>query len=186
MSRLRSRRLTFRKIALYTCAIVLLVLAEPDPYSFMLGTIFVLAGVAIRIWTFGHLEKNQSLTTSGPYAHSRNPAYVGSACILTGTVIAAGNNDSIAGIAVWCAGLVGLAIFFFIYMPRKYDREYGRLAELFPEEYEAHAANVPHFWPRLSPWRECGARRFSWKRVQLNHEIVWPVTCVFALSLMWL
>ena len=48
------------------------------------------AGLALRIWTFGHLEKNQHMITTGPYAHSRNPAYLGSFLIVCGFGLAAG------------------------------------------------------------------------------------------------
>lgn len=184
--RLRDRRLTVRKVLLYAAAVSLLIFAEPATATFIAGTMLVLLGCMVRIWTFGHLQKNQMLVTTGPYAYSRNPAYFGSALVLTGMVIAAGNPDSTAGIALWSAGLLGITVFFLVYLPRKYDREYARLAALFPGEYERHAAAVPGFFPRLTPWRSGDVRRFSWACLQANHELIWTTTSVLALGLMWL
>lgn len=184
--RWRQRRITSRQIALYLAAIVVLVLAEPSWPMFIGGCVFVLVGLAIRAWTFGHLEKNLNLTTTGPYAHSRNPAYLGSLAILVGIALAAGNAQTLVGVALWVAGAIGIGIFLFSYMPRKYDREYSRLQELFPEEERRHATHVPHFWPRLTPWRSGDDRQFSLARLQRNHEPSWALVCAVALAVMWI
>src|SRR5699024_8596538 len=130
-----------------------LVYSSPVLPTFVAGALLVAVGEALRIWTFGHLEKNQYMITTGPYAHSRNPAYLGSFLILTGLVVAAGDHHSFMGLVLWVLGSAAAAVFLVHYLPRKYAREYPRLEAEFPEGYKAHAANVPHFWPRLVPWR---------------------------------
>lgn len=184
--RLKRRRMTLRKIALYVIVAAIIVLSEPIAHTFTIGAILVALGLALRIWTFGHLEKNQHMITSGPFAHSRNPAYLGSFIIFCGFVLAAGNPFSVFGIIVWAIGLALIPVFFLQYMPRKYAREYPRLKKLFPEEYDAHAANVPDFFPRLTPWQTGDTRTFSWACVQANHELWWTAMLTAGMALLWL
>lgn len=185
-TRLQHRKLTVRKLVLYAIAVALLIGAQPAAFTFVLGGVIVCTGLALRIWSFGHLEKNQELITTGPFAYTRNPAYLGSALVGGGVALAAGNAASSGGIALWALGVVGLGLFFMVYLPRKYRREYARLSQLFPQEFERHARHVPHFIPRLTPWQSGSERRFSWALVLLNHELVWPLTCLVALGLMWI
>lgn len=184
--RLRHRKITPRTLLVYVTGLAVVVGATPMTATFMAGTTIVVAGLALRIWTFGHLQKNLVLTTTGPYAHTRNPAYLGSALIMVGLFLAAGNPYTPLGLVIWAAGIMGLVVFFSKYLPRKYSREYGQLEQIFPDEIKRHAAHVPNFFPRLTPWRSGDPRRFSWARVQANHELIWPVACALALGLMWL
>ena len=150
------------------------------------GCVVVALACALRIWAFGHLDKNHHMVTTGPYAHTRNPAYLGSFLALVGVALAAGNLETARGRMVWgLAVLLGLA-FFLSYLPRKFEREYGRLRRLFGNDLERHAANVPSFWPRLVPWRSGDPRRFSWRRVSENHEWPWGLVLAAALAAIWL
>lgn len=183
--RLRQRKITGRKVGLYILVAAILAFSSPIAPTFIAGAMLVALGAAVRIWTFGHLEKNEHMVTTGPYAHSRNPAYLGSFFIVCGFVLAAGNPYSVAGLIIWGLGLATLAVFFQRYLPRKYAREYPRLEKAFPNDFKAHAANVPDFMPRLTPWRSGDDRRFSWACVQANHELFWPTLLVAALALLW-
>ena len=49
-----------------------------------------LAGLAVRAWAAGVIKKDQELTTSGPYAFTRNPLYLGSLLLGSGGVLAGG------------------------------------------------------------------------------------------------
>ena len=61
-----------------------LVLARPTPVSLALGLPLALLGEALRLWASGHIEKTKALATGGPYAHTRNPLYVGSLLMAIG------------------------------------------------------------------------------------------------------
>ncbi|WP_423820642.1 isoprenylcysteine carboxylmethyltransferase family protein [Salinisphaera sp. SPP-AMP-43] len=183
--RLRARRISPRLLVAYAAAIGLLVLAAPWGPTYALGCAVVFVGLALRIWSFGHLRKNQDLITTGPYAHSRNPAYLGSALVMTGLFTAAGNPYSPVGLGIWFAGLIGLIVFFAYYLPRKYRREYGKLRSIFGQAVDRHAAHVPHFFPRLTPWLSGDRQRFSWACVAANHEPIWPAAGVLALLIIW-
>jgi protein-S-isoprenylcysteine O-methyltransferase Ste14 len=179
------RRQVLRQIALYVTAIAIIACADPRPATFLVGCGFVAVAWSLRIWSFGHLEKNELLVTTGPYAHSRNPAYFGSFLALIGVAIAAGNAETLQGRFVWGFCLVLFCVFFGIYLPRKFEREYGRLKKLFGQQAERHAANVPDFWPQLKPWRSGDPRRFSWNLVAANHELPWGPVLAGLLAAIW-
>lgn len=180
-----SQRLTWRKLAVYLAAGVVVACADPRLPTFAVGALLVALALALRIWAFGHLEKNVVMVTTGPYAHSRNPAYLGSFLALLGVALAAGNAESRRGQLVWgFALLLGIA-FFTYYLPRKMRREYPRLRDKFGEQLELHARNVPDFWPRLTPWRSGDARRFAWRRVFENHEAAWTPIFALLLAAIW-
>jgi protein-S-isoprenylcysteine O-methyltransferase Ste14 len=174
-----------RQLLVYLAAIALALLADPRPATFAAGCGLVAIAWALRIWAFGHLDKNQHMVTTGPYAYTRNPAYLGSFLAMCGVALAAGNAETLRGRLVWgFAVLLGI-VFFAYYLPRKFAREYGRLERLFGADLERHAAHVPDFWPQMTPWRSGDPRRFSWQRVTDNREWPWGVVLGGLLLLIW-
>jgi hypothetical protein len=85
----------------------------------------------------GHVKKNEELATTGPYAYSRNPLYLGSIVIAIGFAIAARDPWVAAGMA---------ALFIFIYVP-VIRAEEAFLREHF-DEYDSYASRVPRLLPR--------------------------------------
>lgn len=65
----------------FVCGVLTIWLAHPTRASLMAGAAVALAGEAIRLWAAGHLEKGREVTTSGPYAFTRHPLYLGSTFI---------------------------------------------------------------------------------------------------------
>ena len=63
-------------------------LAQPTPRTLLAGAVIALLGEGIRIWAAGHLEKGREVTSSGPYALTRHPLYLGSSVIALGLAIA--------------------------------------------------------------------------------------------------
>lgn len=181
-----SKRLTWRKTAAYLCGLLLVSLADPRFPTFVFGCVLVLLAWILRLWAFGHLDKNVLLVTTGPYAHTRNPAYFGSFLALLGMAMGAGNGESTRGLIVWGFAAILIVVFLTVYLPRKMKREYPRLQALFGAEVDRHAANVPDFWPRISPWRSGQQRKFSWKMVRWNHELSWGPVLGLAMALVWL
>jgi hypothetical protein len=100
-------------------------------------------GLAIRAWASGHLKKNQELTTSGPYAHTRNPLYLGT--FLLGTGVAVGGGTP------WFVALFAM-FYLLIYVPVMLA-EAETMRGLFAEEYESYSKQVPLFVPRFAPYR---------------------------------
>ena len=83
------------------------------------------------------------------------------------------------------ARILLIVIFFAVYMPRKKRKEYTRLERLFGEPAKAYAANVPHFFPRLTAWDSGDDRGFSWARVMSNREWPWAVVLTGVLIAIW-
>lgn len=131
--------------------------SAPDTRSLALGIPIAALGLLLRGWATGHLEKNRELTTSGPYAHLRNPLYVGTLTVAAGLAIAARRWE----LAVLFAGVFAL-----VYLP-VIELEEQHLRGLFPE-YDRYARSVPALWPRL---RAAGAgKSFRWELYMRNRE----------------
>src|ERR687886_7025 len=75
----------------FAFAALYLWLAHPTWLSLGLGAVIAAPGVAIRALAAGHVRKNAEITTTGPYAYTRNPLYLGSILIAIGFAVAAMN-----------------------------------------------------------------------------------------------
>ena len=153
------RRSRLRVPAGYLLGLLVLALARPTTRALLLALPLVLAGEAIRLWASGHLEKTKTLATGGPYAHTRNPLYVGSALMAVGIAVASASP--------WVA--LAAAAYFLAFYPAVVREEAAFLRARFTDQYATWAAEVPLFWPRLSAG---GPResRFEWGRVRANRE----------------
>jgi protein-S-isoprenylcysteine O-methyltransferase Ste14 len=144
-------RLTFRKLAQrirvplgFLLAPLLLIAAKPTPGSLLSGIAISLIGLLIRAWASGYLKKNLELTTTGPYAHTRNPLYFGTFIMATGIAIST---------HAWWFVVLFMGLYLLIYAPVM-AAEAETLVNLFPDEYVNYRRHVPMFLPRLSPWRK--------------------------------
>ena len=127
----------------FVLAPLLFISARPTPGSLAAGAFIAIIGLAIRGWASGHVKKNQELTTSGPYAHTRNPLYLGT--FLLGIGVAAGGGT------LWFVGVFA-TFYLIIYVPVMLA-EADTMQELFSNEYEAYRREVPLFVPRFTPYR---------------------------------
>ncbi len=147
-----SKRMYPRRILALLPVPVLLYFAQPNWPFFLTGVAIVVLGEAVRLWAAGHLRKNQDVITSGPYAHVRNPLYVGTFLIGFGFCLAA-SGFSPPGIYFLAVGLpVFTAVYFFYYLPYKCRVETARLERRFHEEARDYNETVPSFIPRLRPY----------------------------------
>ena len=65
----------------------------------------VAPGVWLRGYASGYVRKNAELTRTGPYAHTRNPLYLGSMMIAFGFAGAAGSWVILVALAVLFAAI---------------------------------------------------------------------------------
>jgi protein-S-isoprenylcysteine O-methyltransferase Ste14 len=146
----------------YPLAIVVLILAHPDSRSIVVGGLVGAVGLLIRALAAGHLHKQDMLTVSGPYAHTRNPLYFGSAILTLGAAVAM--NSWIA------AGLLCgyFALFYSVVM----RREEGELRFHHGAAFEDYAKAVPLFFPRLIAAKlgPGAAASFSFAQYKKNRE----------------
>src|SRR5208337_3996213 len=123
-------------------AVVFVLLARPTRNSLIAGALVMLPGLLLRGLASGHVQKDKQLTTSGPYAYTRNPLYLGSLMLAAGFAIAARS---------WWIVAIMLLMFAVIYIPVIAGEE-RYLRQAFPD-YEDYARHVPRFLPRLTPYR---------------------------------
>ena len=125
-------------------AIVFVVFARPTSLTLLLGSVIIIVGVGVRAWASGHIRKAKVLATSGPYAFTRNPLYVGSFILGVGFTVAAG---------VWWLALIFCALFIGIYLPVM-KVEATDMHTIFGDDFARYEQNVPLFLPRLTPWKQ--------------------------------
>jgi protein-S-isoprenylcysteine O-methyltransferase Ste14 len=130
--------------------------SRPTPASLIAGAPLSIGGMMLRAWAAGHLAKNERLATTGPYAHTRNPLYLGTLLVAGGLAVAAHS--------LWLAALFA-AVFVFVYLP-VIELEEQHLRKLFPE-YARYAAAVPRFGYRF---RGGGGANFRWDLYFKNQE----------------
>jgi protein-S-isoprenylcysteine O-methyltransferase Ste14 len=125
-------------------------LAIPTASSMLIGSVLIIPGLAIRALASGHVQKNEQLTTTGPYAYTRNPLYLGSLVLAVGFALSARN---------WWIGAGLVLMFLAIYVPVIHGEEVF-LREHFPE-FSDYARQVPRLLPRLSSFTGVHGT-FSW------------------------
>lgn len=111
----------------------------------------------------------ETLLTAGPYAHVRNPMYLGNLLITTALAAMSG---------LWYAPLIAWVVYAFVYsnvIP--YEEAY--LRERFGEEYETYCRAVPRLLPTLRGYLE-GQGIFRLREGLANEVAAWvvlPVLC---------
>jgi protein-S-isoprenylcysteine O-methyltransferase Ste14 len=161
----------------YPLAIAVLSFSRPSAPSILLGALVGGIGLWLRAYAAGHLHKQEVLTTTGPYAYTRNPLYLGSAILALG-----------AGIATrsWISGSI-LIIYFAIFYSVVMRREEQELHLRHGTSFEVYARAVPLFLPRLTaaklPGNSPGS--FSFAQYKKNHEWRAAVGFLFLLSVLY-
>src|ERR1700734_2974100 len=124
----------------FVFAVLYFWLARPRWNLIGLGMMLIVPGLLLRALASGPGKKNEALATSGPYAYTRNPLYLGSLLIGIGFALAARS---------WWVGFLLVVMFFAIYLPVIRDEE-AFLRQKF-SEFDEYAQRVPRMLPRLPP-----------------------------------
>jgi protein-S-isoprenylcysteine O-methyltransferase Ste14 len=128
------------------------------------GFLLCILGQALRAWVLGGVSDGTSgqnerliatdLNTSGPYARTRNPLYLGNLLITLGLCAIA--HDAILALLA--------ALLFAVQYRAIIGAEETFLREQFGARFDEYAARVPRFWPRRGPSAAPSARPWSPKR----------------------
>lgn len=113
---------------------------EPKPTAIAWSLALVLPGLWLRGYAAGYVKKNRELTQTGPYAHVRNPLYLGSILIAAGFAVA---------LLSWAVAAALASMFLLIYVPVIASEE-RFLRATFPE-FDDYCRRVPRLVPRLTP-----------------------------------
>jgi protein-S-isoprenylcysteine O-methyltransferase Ste14 len=158
--RLLFRWRSFTPVLLVVVAVPLLWRSRgpASPLWLASGLVLCIAGQALRAWVLGQVPDGTSgqnekliatsLNTTGPYALTRNPLYLGNLGIALGLCLMAHE--------AWLLSMV--ALLFAVQYRAIIAAEERFLRDRFAAEYDAWSARVPRFWPRwataasIRPW----------------------------------
>lgn len=110
----------------------------PAAVAWSLG--LVLPGLWLRGYAAGYVKKNQELTMTGPYAHVRNPLYLGSILMAAGFAVA---------LRSWPVAAALAFMFIAIYVPVIASEE--RFLRATFAGFEDYCRRVPRLIPRITP-----------------------------------
>ena len=156
----------------FVFAVVYVWLARPTKACLITGALVLLPGLVLRGFASGHVQKDKQLTTSGPYAYTRNPLYLGSLMLAAGFAIAARS---------WWIVAIMLAMFAVIYVP-VIGGEERYLRQTFPG-YDDYARHVPRMLPRLTPYGSAPSA-YSSARYWKHREYEASIGCVVMLAVL--
>jgi protein-S-isoprenylcysteine O-methyltransferase Ste14 len=145
-----------RGLLLSIPAVLLAAFGKPNATSVAVGIPIAIAGELVRCWAVGysgvttrgdHVEAPQ-LVTAGPYAHVRNPLYVGNFITAVGFAIAyTGKNRFATQLALIGGSLATMAAVYATIVPH----EEQFLRSQFGEAFDAYCDAVPPVLPRKTP-----------------------------------
>ena len=116
----------------YPVGIAAFLFARPQVKWLLGGVGIAFVGLLLRACAAGHLRKHQQLATSGPYAFTRNPLYLGTTLVYLGLGVAAGS--------LWAIGLV--VPLMWVINVGVVAREERYLERKFGDAYRAYKARV--------------------------------------------
>jgi len=168
-SRLRAWVFRWRGTILFPLALLALIIGKPTPLSFMIGLTVALLGEAVRIWGVGYAGATTRdskvvaprLVTAGPYAHVKNPLYVGNFITALGfCIVATGGTTILQNFLLYGFFLLFYFGVYGLIIPQEEDY----LLRTFGEEYYQYSLSVPRVIPRFRPYpNRYGI--FSWRTI---------------------
>jgi protein-S-isoprenylcysteine O-methyltransferase Ste14 len=135
-------------------ALALAVLGKPSAFSIAAGLPVAFAGEFLRCWAVGYSGVTTrsdrvtapALTTAGPYAHVRNPLYLGNFLTAAGFSIAfTGKLGARKRVALIAFGLGSMAAVYATIVPL----EEAYLRKTFGKAFDEYVERVPQIVPQL-------------------------------------
>lgn len=158
----------------YVVGILAFVFAKPQTKWLLWGAAIAIFGLIVRGYAAGYLRKHQQLATSGPYAFTRNPLYLGSMFLAAGFCVASHS---------WISTLL-LAVYIAVFYPVVIRREQSELERHYGSAFLDYASRVPAFWPRLTPATP-PTTRFSWSLYLQNREYEATIGLAVAMAILF-
>ncbi len=169
--------------------LILIFFSQPTPLPIVLGSLLIVLGEWLRIWAVGYaggstrtrtLGAARDLVTTGPYAHVRNPLYLGNLILSVGVCVVAN--------VYWMIAV--LTIGFLIQYTPIIRSEETYLLDVCGDRYRAYCAAVPRLIPHLRPYAEPSGHDFSLRRALTSeNRTLTAIGCVVILiaarSFLW-
>ncbi len=166
----------FRVFFGFLAGILFVWMSHPAPRYFFIGGLAVsLAGLLLRGWAAGYLEKGRRLAQDGPYALFRHPLYAGSFLIAVGFLLAGAHpvyfaeGGPVYDVHGFILVFVAAALFLGVY-PRRIREEEESLEKTFGDAWRVFVSRNTRFFPTFPPFRRPDADSFSWARYRKNRE----------------
>ena len=161
--------------------LVLIFFSKPTVLSIVLGGLSIVLGEWLRIWAVGYaggstrtrtLGAARDLVTTGPYAHVRNPLYLGNLVLSLGVCVIAN--------VYWMIAVLSIG-FLVQYTPIiRYEETY--LLEMCGDRYRTYCAAVPRFLPHPRPYAEPSNHDFLLRRaLKSEKRTLTAIVCVLIL-----
>ena len=166
---IRYHRERYRQFIGISFVILISVVGEPKKLLFFTGLAFVFLGIAVRLWSSGHIKKNKALATDGPYTFVRHPIYVGN--------ITLGFGFALASSLWWSLPL--LILILLIFYPQAIHQEDENLHRIFKKDWEQWHKRTRALIPSLSHYRD--AQGGKWSLMQSLRQNGEPIIALFLL-----
>ena len=156
---------------------------SPEAITWWPGLALLAAGEGLRLWGVAIVGKGSRtrssgvarLATTGPYAHVRNPLYLGNFLLTLGVTFISG--------LLWMLPVV-VALYLLQYVPIILWEEQV-LSERFGEEYAAYCRNVPRWIPR---WRSrpagAAAPAYQWRSALWSERSTFGAIAILLIVMM--
>ena len=141
-------------------AVIIIYNAQYANAYVVLGLLCIIFGESIRFWAVsyaGGITRTTTvgaanLCTSGPFAYTRNPLYIGNMLMYNGIVLIAGASNIFSMLMLtW--------LFFIIQYFLIINLEEHTLTRIFGTAYLNYTKNVPRLFPRLFSWKSDNNRQ---------------------------
>lgn len=172
----------FAKIRVYTGYVFLIfvvLLADPSRLYFLpfliVGSVFFVFGLTIRILAAGTLVKAEELVTGGIYQMTRNPLYLGS--LFLGL-----------GLTIMSAQSLLIVLYFIIFLPIyniMINIEEQFLSGAFGMDFDEYRQKVPKLFPGRGAPPGLGVN-FSFARYRKNRELSGNIAFLAIAVIVWL
>ena len=144
----------------YPLAVICFWFARPTLRSVGVAAAIAVVGLVVRGAAAGHLRKSEALASTGPYARTRNPLYLGSSFLALAFAVASRS---------WVVFMV-LGAYFLTFYPVVMRREESELRAQYGAAFEQYARCVPLFWPKVSRTHAAAWTEFSFAQYWRNRE----------------
>ncbi|MCU7496598.1 MAG: isoprenylcysteine carboxylmethyltransferase family protein [Ignavibacteria bacterium] len=154
MSSIQAKIFKYRSYTPIPFLVLMLLFRAPNIYSIIIGLLVAVSGEMIRLWGVSYAGSETRTTgsvggtylvISGPFAHVRNPLYVGNILLYMGI--------GIMSMALFPYLQVAAFVFFYLQYKFIINEEEGYLKKAFGAQYEEYYRNVPRFLPRLTAYK---------------------------------
>ena len=160
MANIASKFFKYRSYTPLPFLVLMFLYEDANIWSLIIGFLIAMTGELIRLWGVSWAGSETRTTgtvggtfliVSGPFAHVRNPLYVGNILMYLGM--------GIMSMAVFPYLQIAALLFFFVQYSYIVKEEEEYLRKTYGTEYAAFEKNVPRFFPRFSGYKTEGVEQ---------------------------